>query len=358
MKFNPDITKQAVEVIFSTKYKKENHPYLTFNNIPVARHDATKHIGMILDEKLTFRKHIKEAIEKAKISLGLMKYMSKYVNRKVLDQMYKMYVRPHLDYGDIIFHDQHQDTMKLLDSIQYQAGLIVTGCWKSTSAEKLYTELGWETLSERRICRRFCQYYKILNNKTPLYLRNHIKELPLPQNCTERYKNSFFPYCALHWGELDEATRQLGNIDKFKSEIFKSVRPPKKQTYSIKDKYGLSLLTRLRVEFSDLREYRFRRNFNCTSPLCKCAIENEDNEHFLLRCNLHRRPRLALFNSITQITNDVDILFSPPSELSNLLLYGSSKFDEEKNTAILRSTIKFIHDSSRFKKLEAYPDPA
>ena len=128
MRFNPDITKQAVEVIFSTKYKKENHPYLTFKNIPVARHDATKHIGMILDEKLTFRKHIKKVIEKAKISLGLMKYMSKYVNRKVLDQMYKMYVRPHLDYGDVIFHDQSQDTMKLLDSIQYQAGLIATGC--------------------------------------------------------------------------------------------------------------------------------------------------------------------------------------------------------------------------------------
>ena len=73
---------------------------------------------MILDEKLTFRKHIKEVIEKANISLGLMKYLFKYVNREVIDQMYKMYVRPHRDYGDVIFRDQHQDTMKLLDSIK------------------------------------------------------------------------------------------------------------------------------------------------------------------------------------------------------------------------------------------------
>lgn len=65
MKFNPDITKQAVEVIFTTKYKKDEHLYLTFNNIPVARQDATKHIGMILDEKLTFRKHIKEVNRKS-----------------------------------------------------------------------------------------------------------------------------------------------------------------------------------------------------------------------------------------------------------------------------------------------------
>ena len=75
----------------------------------------------------------------------------------------------------------------------------------------------------------------------------------------------------------------------------------------------------------------------------------------LLRCNLHRRPRL-IFNYITQITNDVEILSSPPSVLVNLLWYGDSKFDVEKNAAILRSTIKFIKDTSRFKHLEAYPD--
>ena len=57
-------------------------------------------------------------------------------------------------------------------------------------------------------------------------------------------------------------------------------------------------------------------------------------------------------------TDDVDILFSPPSELSNLLLYGSSKFDDEQNAEILRSTIKFINDFSCFRKLEAYPDTA
>ena len=54
-----------------------------------------------------------------------------------------MYIRPHLDYGDIIYHNQ------LLDSIQYQVALIVTRCWKSTSAKKLYAEPVRETLSDR-----------------------------------------------------------------------------------------------------------------------------------------------------------------------------------------------------------------
>ena len=55
MQFNPDITKQAIEVIFSTKYKKENHLPLSFGGIPVARNDSTKHLGLHLDEKLSFK---------------------------------------------------------------------------------------------------------------------------------------------------------------------------------------------------------------------------------------------------------------------------------------------------------------
>ena len=54
MEFNPDITKQAIEVIFSHKYKKPNHPPLTFNGIPVKRENCTKHLGVFLDNRLNF----------------------------------------------------------------------------------------------------------------------------------------------------------------------------------------------------------------------------------------------------------------------------------------------------------------
>ena len=85
MKFNPDITKQAIEIIFSSKYKKEDHPHLVFNGVPVGRETSNKHLGVILDDRLTFRKHIKEQITKAKKGLALMKFLSKYVTPSVLD---------------------------------------------------------------------------------------------------------------------------------------------------------------------------------------------------------------------------------------------------------------------------------
>ena len=54
MVFNPDIIKQAIEVIFSCKKNKPPHPDLVFNVIPVSREPITKHLGVYLDSRLNF----------------------------------------------------------------------------------------------------------------------------------------------------------------------------------------------------------------------------------------------------------------------------------------------------------------
>ena len=190
MQFNPDITKQAIEVIYSNKYHKNEHPPLFFNEIPVARKEWTKHLGVFLDKKLTFKKHVQESIIKANKGLSLLKFLSKYVNRKILDMMYKMYVRPHLEYGDLIYHGQSSELTKNFEKIQYKAGLIVTGCWDKTSREKLYKELGWESLENRRAYRRYSLFYKIKTNSAPIYLSDYIPPPPPPPpGNTNRYKN-------------------------------------------------------------------------------------------------------------------------------------------------------------------------
>ena len=45
-------------------------------------------------------------------------------------------------YGGVIYHKQRDNLMNLIEQIQYEAGLIVSGCWKGTSGEKFYEELG------------------------------------------------------------------------------------------------------------------------------------------------------------------------------------------------------------------------
>ena len=67
MSFNPDKNKQAQEVVFSWKQSKPKHPQLLFNKTHVAYSSSQKHLGLILDEKLSFINHTKAKIQKAGI---------------------------------------------------------------------------------------------------------------------------------------------------------------------------------------------------------------------------------------------------------------------------------------------------
>ena len=76
MIFNPDLSKQAQEVIFSRKTNKINHPTTTFNTIPVACTPYQEHLGLYLDEKLNFNHHINLKISKANKGIEIIKRLS------------------------------------------------------------------------------------------------------------------------------------------------------------------------------------------------------------------------------------------------------------------------------------------
>ena len=54
MEFNPDPTKQSTDVLFSCKRIKPNHPQLIFNGTAVEKVSEQKHLGLILDPRLSF----------------------------------------------------------------------------------------------------------------------------------------------------------------------------------------------------------------------------------------------------------------------------------------------------------------
>ena len=185
MCFNPDPTKPAEEVIFSMKKDKSVHPPIYFDGKQVKRVNCHKHLGLILDSKLTFSKHINEKISIARKWIGVIKNLSPYLPLKSLDQIYKMHVRPHFDYCDVIYHIPvitHElssllslnCTMEALERTQYQAALAVSGTWKGSNRDKILEELGWETLHLRRYFRRLITLYKILNDQAPKYLKDII----------------------------------------------------------------------------------------------------------------------------------------------------------------------------------------
>ena len=238
MAFNPDPTKQAIEILFSCKRDMVDHPELIFNGAPVSRRTDHKHLGLILQSNLSFEKHINEKIIIAKKNIGIIRHLNKFLPFKTLNQMYKTLVRSHFDYCDIIYHIPSNynlpplgislhSLMDKVEKIQYQAALAITGTWQGSSRIKLYEELGWETLSDRRMCNRLLQLHKIIVGVTPIFLRENLPPIrrnviTLPnvfqefQCRTNRYFYSFFPNATSTWNKIISNFEHLPTFDEMK----------------------------------------------------------------------------------------------------------------------------------------------
>ena len=139
-----------------------------------------------------------------------MRKLNLLLPRSSLLSVYKCFIRLHLDYGDVIYDEPNLSSLtNKIESVQYNAALAIMGAIRGTSKEKLYQELGFESLKDRRWLRRLCYLYKIVNTKQPVYLYDLIPPFQRssrdkgyiyePFCRTVSFKNSFLLYAIKEW---------------------------------------------------------------------------------------------------------------------------------------------------------------
>ena len=151
--------------------------------------------------------------------------------------------------------------MESVERTQYQAALAITGAWQGSKRTKLYEELGWESLSDRRWYRRILQIHKIKNNMTPSYLRDKLSpNRRLLYRCktsntfheircnTSRYKNSSFPDAIISWNNIITNFQNVPSFTSLKAHILSLIRSKAKSTFGVHDPLGLRFLFQLRVD--------------------------------------------------------------------------------------------------------------
>ena len=91
--------------------------------------------------------------------------------------IYKSFLRPLIDYGDIIYDQlQNKSFCEKLESAQYKHFLAKTGAIQEASRDKIYKELGLESLNTRRCCKHLNCMFKIMKEEAPNYLINLISK--------------------------------------------------------------------------------------------------------------------------------------------------------------------------------------
>ena len=238
--------------------------------------------------------------------------------------------------------------------------LATTECIRETSREKVYAELGFESLYNRRLFHRLVFLYKILNNLAPDYLKSHIPRPVLNvyntrnhrgewiHTRTSKYKYSFFPHALSCWNQLTDYIKTAPSLAIFKKRFMEFFVVEGRSIYEVHNPRGNKLLTRLRVGLSHLREHKYKHNFrDTTNPTCPCGSnENETLEHYLLFCSYYKGPRQQLFISLCK--NISLLTFVNPQHICNLLLYGDPKLCLDTNKQIIKATMEFLISSKRF----------
>ena len=345
--FNPQKTES---LLISRKTNKPHHPTLFMLNESIAEVDSHKHLGIFLSSDGSWHDHINYIKNKAWQRINIMRKLKHNLDRKSLEIIYTSFIRPILEYADVIWDNCSQYEKQELEKIQHEAARIATGATKLVSIIELYKEIGWESLENRRYNHKLTLFYKMINSLTPSYLSSMVpplvsdttryslrnsNDIRIPSSRTQLFHDSYIPSVVEEWNKLPMHIRNSPSVESFKRSL-NSARSPPPSYYYTGDRRSQILHTRLRTNCSPLNLPLFQKNI-VASPLCTCG-EIESTDHFLLRCNLYNDIRVELLSNIRPLC----------TVTTELLLFGNPNLPIAQNSFIFKHVQKYIKDSKRF----------
>ena len=342
--FNPS---KSESLIVSRKRGPNRHPDLLLNNQSITEVSDHKHLGVFISNNCTWHSHMVYITDKAWKRVTIMRQLKFRLDRKSLETIYTSFIRPLLEYADVIWGNATKFELDELDKIQNECARIASGSTRLVSLENLSNEINWEPLEERRYIHRMVLFFKMQNGQTPDYLSSIIpptannrynlrntNNIPGIYARTTQYYNSFFPTAIREWNNLPSEVRNLPTLSSFKHH-FKGNKRYTPNYFYTGDRKLQVLHTRLRTNCSSLNYHLFLKNI-AASPLCLCG-QIENNFHYFFECLQYETARQKLLRKL----NNIDI------EL-NVLLNGNPELSDQTNTMIFSHVHTYIQDTKRF----------
>ena len=363
MDFNPAKTEM---IVFSNK-KVKSRPNIFLKEIKINQVATHKHLGIFLSENMKWTAHIDYSVNKARKKLGLLRRQSQSLSTKQKIDIYKIMIRPVLEYGSVLFDNCSVCDSIKIESCQSTAALICTGAMRRTETKLLLEYLGWDSLEDRRKIFKTSLFYKIIHNQTPSYLLRNItfkqpqthalrntQTINFPRCRLDAYKKSFFPSCIHIWNTLPDALTNAKNYTTFKKKIKHHLNLGKGETeinrlfYNSHDGFLGKILTQVKLNLSPLKFQLFKYNLT-DNPFCpSCGDSVETPIHYFIECNTHRANRQIMIQNLLKLNPNL----STPSDFLEYILNGSisgtNELRDRTNKAIFRHVFIFMFKTQRF----------
>ena len=200
------------------------------NNSIIQSCDEEKDLGVTFDRTLTFDSHINRVVNKANSILSLIRRSFDYIDRESFLILYKSLVRPHVEYGNTIWHPLYKRQSIIVENVQRRATKLVKDLSNLSYGDRL-KNLQLPSLKHRRLRGDLIQAYKIMTsidnldvkkffNPSPcLRTRNSEKKVFISYSRTNLRKNYFTNRCAPVWNKLNYVTKNSLTLNAFKSNL-------------------------------------------------------------------------------------------------------------------------------------------
>ena len=207
--------------------------YMKFGNTvqTIKKSDGEKDLGVLVDEKLMFSKHIEAMVQKANKVLGILKRSFKHVPVKEYVMLYKSIVRSILEYANVVWNPILERDKDNIEKIQRRFTKSITQYCDLSYSQRLQS-LNLPTLKFRRLRGDLLQTYKIINKEdimkdifqfnTDDRTRGHSCKMAKTRNYS-RIRGNFFSQRVVNpWNKLSEKAVTAKSMNEMKNCIDKS----------------------------------------------------------------------------------------------------------------------------------------
>ena len=216
------------------KYLDLNEFCIYYEGVKLEMTDQVKYLGLIIDSCLTWQAQISNTIRNAAPKLGLLKRLSKSLPFQLLEQIYKTYLLPVMEYGCTVWGVSCDENLTKIQKLQNLIARTVTGNYDFVNSRgiDIVEDLGWQSFIERRDFLICSLMYKCIHGTAPDYLLNNVTlaheiceretrlngalNVHLPHPKIEKYRNSFCYTGANLWNQLPNNIKESCTLEGFK----------------------------------------------------------------------------------------------------------------------------------------------
>ena len=186
-------------------------------------------LGVIIDESLKFHRHAAAAVKKANTAWGIIKKSFITLDTRTLPLLYKSMVRPHLEYGKVIWGPHYKGDQVMVEKVQKRATKLIP-CIQHLPYDQRLKILKLPSLMYRRRRGDMLQTFKIVTNRVnvnkdhflkfnEMHTRGHQYKLRKPMS-TKLVRSQCFSHRIVNdWNSLSQEVVQAKTMNEFKTKI-------------------------------------------------------------------------------------------------------------------------------------------